>query len=148
MFDDLFNELRFTLRGLRRQPTFAAAVLLTLALGIGANATMFAIVDRLLFRPPAYLADPAQTGRVFLFRTIDGEERIDNIISYLRYRDIREVATAFSQSAAFFNTEMVVGVGDLARQSNVSLVSGSFWPFFGVRPAMGRVFSEAEDGLP
>jgi predicted permease len=148
MVDAFSNDLRLALRALRRQPAFTAAVTLTLALGIGANATMFAIVDRLLFRPPAYLAEPGETGRVFLYRTIDGEERIDNNISYLRYRDITEVATAFSQTAAFFNTEMVVGLGDQARQHDVSLVSASFWPFFGARPALGRFFGEGEDALP
>jgi predicted permease len=146
--DALVTDLRFAVRGLRKQPVFATAVVLTLGLGIGANATMFAIVDRLLFRPPAHLSDPDQTGRVFLWTTFDGTDRIDNNISYLRYLDIRETVTAFSQTAAFFNTEMVLGVGEEARQQEVSLVSGSFWPFFGARPALGRFFTEAEDAVP
>ena len=146
--DAIRYDLRFALRGLARQPGFTGAVILTLALGIGANATMFAIADRLLFRPPAHLHDPGQTARVFLFGTFDGEERALNNISYLRYLDITETATAFSQTAAHFTTEMVIGLGDEARQQMVSMVSASYWPYFGVRPALGRFFTPEEDIPP
>src|SRR5437868_2960874 len=52
--DTVMQDLRYAMRGLRRTPLFAAGVVLTLALGIGANAAMFGIIDELLFRPPAY----------------------------------------------------------------------------------------------
>src|SRR6185503_21390843 len=57
----LAQDTRYTLRGLRLKPGFAAVVVIALALGIGANATMFDIVDRLLFRAPAYLIAPERT---------------------------------------------------------------------------------------
>ena len=63
------QDLRYALRGLRRKPGFAAAVIVTLGLGIGANATMFGIVDRLLFRPPAYLIAPSRATRIYLGAT-------------------------------------------------------------------------------
>src|SRR5678815_4367614 len=70
--DELAQDLRYTFRALRKSPGFAAAVILTLGLGIGANAAMFGVVDRLMFRPYAYLHDPALVNRVYLRSTYRG----------------------------------------------------------------------------
>src|SRR5262245_37354842 len=56
--DQLFQDVRYAFRGIRRSPGYAITVILTLALGLGANAAMFGVVDRLLFRPFAYMRDP------------------------------------------------------------------------------------------
>jgi predicted permease len=147
--EDLRQDLGYALRGFRRQPGFAALVIGTLGLGIGANATMFGIVDRMLFRMPAYLKTPALADRVYLHQpSEDGGERIDNNISYHRYRDLIERAHSLSGGAAFFEADRIVGVGESARELGVSLVSSSFWGMFDVRPAVGRFFSAAEDGPP
>ena len=148
-FQDLKQDVAYALRGLRRQPGFAALVVLTLGLGIGANATMFGIMDRLLLRQPAFLKNPERTGRVYIRRPRgDGTERIDNNISYKRYLDLA-ASRSLEASAAFYDDqEHVVGAGANARQLDVSLISASFWSMFDVTPALGRFFGDAEDKTP
>jgi putative ABC transport system permease protein len=142
------QDVRYALRGLRTNPGLAAVVALTLALGIGANATMFGIVDRLLLRPPALLKDPDRAHRVYLARTFDGDQTFTSNISYKRYLELRDGTSSFSEAAAFFNAELAFGTGDDARELRIALVSASFWPFFGVRPALGRFFTAEEDRVP
>jgi len=148
-FQDLLQDVGYAIRGFRRQPGFAALVVLTLGLGIGANATMFGVMDRLFLRPPAFLKDPDRSGRVYIRRPQgDGTERIDNNISYRRYLDLA-ASRSLEASAAFYDDqEHVVGAGDNARQLDVSLVSASFWSMFEVVPALGRFFGAEEDRTP
>ncbi|MEO8881037.1 MAG: permease prefix domain 1-containing protein, partial [Gemmatimonadaceae bacterium] len=62
----VMRDLRYAIRGLRTHPGFTLAVVATLALGIGANTAMFGVVDRLMFRPPAYMRDPGSVNRINL----------------------------------------------------------------------------------
>ena len=145
----IWQDVTYALRQLRRAPGFTLAVVLTLALAIGANATMFGIIDRLLLRPPAHLRDPRSTHRVYLHRIRpQGEASVLNNLSFKRYRELRDGTTSFSQVAAFFNADRVIGTGEDAREHRTGLVSASFWPFFGVRPALGRFFGPEEDAIP
>jgi predicted permease len=146
--DHLQQDARYALRGLRRAPGFTAAVVLTLGLGIGANAAMFGVIDRLMFRPYPYLRDPGSVDRVYLKTA--GWER-DNayaIFPYTRYLDLKRWTTSFSQHAAFVTATHGVGTGDAARERGVVGVSASFFQFFDARPALGRFFGAAEDSIP
>ena len=148
-WEALGDDLRYAVRGLRRSPGFAAVAVATLALGIGANATMFGIVDRLLLRPPAYLRDASTTGRVYLTRLApDGGERPESRTSYARFRDLRDGTRSSLELAANFATEEIMGTGDGARRVRVSSVSASVWPMFAARPALGRFFGPDEDREP
>ncbi len=147
--DHLRQDLRYALRGLRRSPGFTATVIVTLALGIGANAAMFGVVDRLMFRPFAYLEDPETVHRVYLKTEDRGVERIaSGGIEYATYLDIKRFTTSFSNHAGFAHVTMALGNGGAARERRVAAVSASFFDFFTARPALGRFFTAAEDTTP
>jgi predicted permease len=146
--DDLIQDARYAVRGLRRSPGFAATVILTLGLGIGANAAMFGVVDRLMFRPYPYLRDPATVHRVYL-RSVDrGIAHTISTTEYARSLDLRRWTSSFSQSAGFTDRTMAVGVGDASRERRVAVVNASFFDFFDARPVLGRYFTPGEDTIP
>jgi putative ABC transport system permease protein len=143
--DALKQDIRYALRGLRAKPGFAAAVVVTLALGIGANAAMFGIVDRMLFRPPPLLKDPETAHRVYLYRTNRGTERPGGVSQYARYRDLATQTTSFSNEAGHTSRQLAVGVGDAAREMQIGVVSAGFFSFFDAPTVKGRYFTAAED---
>ncbi len=149
-FAALRDDLRYAVRQLRRSPGFSTALALTFALGIGANATMFEILDRLLFRPPAFMPDADRVGRIYLRHPgTDGTERIANNISYLRYTEMRDHTRAFAQTAAVYQDDQrVIGSGNAAEAVSLGLVSASFWSMFDAPPAIGRYFTADEDRPP
>jgi len=148
MLDALRQDLHYAVRGLRAKPGFTIAVVATLALGIGANAAMFSIVDRMLFRPPPMLRDPATAHQVYVFETYRGQEIASTPDQYARYLDLTRDTRSFSQTAGYARRELAIGVGDAAREMSVGAVSASFFEFFDAPPAVGRYFSGAEDALP
>ena len=100
-WEPLWHDLRYAARGLRRKPGFTTAVVLTLGLGLGANATMFSIVDRLLFRPPAYIHAPDRVHRVNLVVTTDREgDFTTGTLSYKRYLELTQFTRSFDVTAA------------------------------------------------
>jgi predicted permease len=145
ILDNLRHDLKYAIRGLRTKPGFAIAVITTLALGIGANAAMFGIVDRLLFRPPALMKDPATAHRVYVVQTFRGKERTNPPSQYARYLDFRRLTRSFSDVAGYTQRDLAIGVGDAAREMRVGIVSANFFGFFDAPPALGRYFTEAED---
>src|SRR5688500_7554918 len=82
------QDLRYALRGLRRSPGFTIAAVLTLGLGIGANAAMFGVIDRLMFRPFPHMRDPGTIHRVYLQTTYQGRTNNFSEMPYARYADL------------------------------------------------------------
>ena len=143
----LWQDARATLRGLRKSPAFTAGVLLTFALGVGANAAMFSLIDRLMFRPPAFMRDPSSVHCVYLYRTSDGIERGTGG-QYVRNVDLARFSTAFSDVGRHTLRLLAVGTGQNARELRVGVVSASFFGFFDAPPVIGRYFSADEDAEP
>lgn len=145
---DMLQHLRHTLRGFRRAPAFTATVILTLGLGIGANAAMFDVVDRLMFRPLAYLRDPGSVNRLYLQWDHRGGTVTATSMPYTRYIDLRDATSSLSLMAGFSERNLAVGEGEASRERRVGAVSATFFAFFDARPALGRFFNEAEDVTP
>ncbi len=146
--DHFVKDLGYAIRGLRRSPGFTATVVLTLGLGIGANAAMFGVIDRLMFRPFPYLREPSAVHRVYLVHTDRNRTFTNSATEYARYLDLKKWTPSFSQYAGFTERSLAVGVGDAARERQVAVVSAAFFDFFEMRPALGRFFLADEDITP
>lgn len=142
----VWQDVQYAARGLRRSPGFALAVTLILALGIGANATMFGIVDRLMFRAPAYLSRSGDVERAYFTSTVNGATFHGAVTSYPRFRDLTDSASFLDAAVAFANPSIAVGTTDV-REEHVTFASAGYWKFFDMRPALGRFFTAAEDSV-
>jgi putative ABC transport system permease protein len=146
--DVLLQDIRYSLRGLRRAPVFTITAVLTLGLGIGANAAMFAVIDELMFRPVPFLADQARTGRAYTQITREGKRVSSMTMPYTRYLDLKRANRSFSTIAAISEWRLAIGTGADTRVRKVAGVSGDMWQLFDARPALGRFFGPAEDRIP
>ena len=138
----------FALRVFRTQRGFAFASVLVFALGIGANATMFGVIDRLLLRPPAHIVDPANVMVIRYLRTYDGKVDAQDALSYPMYLDLVNTPGAFAGVAAYWDEELAVGRGLAARSISGRRVTASYFTTLGVRPRLGRFFAADEDVAP
>ena len=142
------QDVRYAMRGLRRSPGFTVTVILTLALGIGANAAMFGVIDRLMFRPFPFLRDPSSVNRVYLYTAYQGRPSGNNTFPYTRYLDLARGTSSLSAVAAVAEWRLAVGSGDATEVKRVSAVSASFFGLFDAPPAQGRYFFAREDSIP
>jgi putative ABC transport system permease protein len=148
VLEHVIQDVRYAIRTLARSPAFTLGVVLTLGLGIGANVAMFPIVDRMLFRPPPYLRDPATTHRVYLAQSYRGEEFTNGGVQYARYVDLTNGTTSFSRTAIFTERDLAIGRDADVREMRVGVVSASFFGFFDAPPLLGRYFTVSEDAPP
>ncbi|HET7457335.1 MAG TPA: ABC transporter permease [Gemmatimonadaceae bacterium] len=138
--DSLLQDLRFAVRGLLRRPGFTAAVVATLALGIGANAAIFSVVNAVLLRPLPY-ADPDRLVMVW-GRYPDFGRTGTSLPDFI---DWRAGATTFQQMAALHDVVFnLTGDGE-PEQVKGYRVTANFFPTLGVSPALGRAFRAEEE---
>ena len=148
-FDAMRHDTEYALRQIARAPGLAVAVIATFALGIGANATMFGTIDRLLLRPPAHVRAPEELRRVELRRTHAGEEFTSQIFSYAAYTDFRDHVAGFSNVAVqSFPMPVSLGLGRDARRITGLLISGTYFGTFGTRVTLGRAIGPGDDNPP
>lgn len=132
--DTLIKDLRYAMRSLVKQPGFAAVAVLSIALGIGVNTTIFSFVNAALFRPLPF----AEPGR--LVRVWDG-----NSVSYPDYVAYRDDTRVFSGLAAYAQRSMSLVVNGESELINGEFVSGNYFDVLKANPALGRGFLAEED---
>jgi predicted permease len=141
----LLDLMRASARGIASAPGLSIAVVLAFALGIGANATVYSILDRLLLSPPAHIAEPDEVRRLLIDRAFL-DRRITGTTMSLPAAEDFAASPHFSGVAAYTGARaMTVGRGDAARPAHARLVSGNFFSLLGTAPALGRFFTETED---
>ncbi len=141
----MIADIRYALRMLTKSPMFAGVVVLTLALGIGANAAIFSLLDQVLLQSLP-VANPEQL--VVLSAYEAKEPEIDSSFSYPMYQDLRDRNSVFSGVIARGGTQMNVSYGDQTERVSGELVSGNFYDVLGVRPWAGRLFTQDDDRTP
>lgn len=147
-WDALRDDLRYALRGVRRQPGFAAMVATTLALGIGANAVMFGIVDRLLLRPPAHVVAPEQLYSLSERYDFRGERIESSAFPVSSVAGVGSAVPAFSGVIGEGGLTMSLGRGSDAEPVQARFVSGNYFQVLGTRAERGRLLQPADDAGP
>jgi predicted permease len=126
--DVLQFDLRHAFRSLRRTPGFTLVIVFTLAIGVGANASLYALVDSLMFKSPSGVREPE--------RLVSA-----NVRHYVRFLDVSEQARAL-HVAAYTRNKLSLGTGADAAPIHAECVTASYFPVLGAQPILGRVFSE------
>lgn len=145
-----FEDVRYAIRALLRSPAFAITVVLTFALGIGANAAMFGIIDRVLLRGPDHVVAPDRVMRLYItnLHEVSGPQTSADF-GYVSYAVLRDQARTLERVAAYTSTRFAtLGEGAQSQSVNVAYATWDFFRLVGARPELGRFFSSDEDRPP
>jgi predicted permease len=140
--DEMFQDLRLGVRMLIKHPSFTVVAVLTLALGIGANITIFSVINAVLLRPLPY---PDADRLVFLWSEAPAQNIRERASAYANVADWREQNKSFEDIAAFDPT--VVTLTGVAEPEKVMSIrtSANLFPLLGVAPMLGRTFTADEE---
>lgn len=149
LLEELWHEVRYGARSLRRNLTFTAAAVATLAVGVGVNAAVFSLVSASLLRP---LPFPDADRLVVLQQTLarpGGEPRAFRWWSPPQYEALRGRLSTVSELAAYWASDVnLSGSGANPVQARLEMVSAPYFPALGIQPALGRAFLPREDSVP
>ena len=136
----LINDIKYAFRQLRKNPGFTIIVMITLALGIGANTAMFSVVEAVLLRPLPY----PEPDRIAWFSVFYPARKNAMVIvpEYLSWRNQNQ---CFEEIAAYNGREYNLTGIEVPEQLQGAAVTANFLPLLGVKPMLGRVFSAEED---
>jgi predicted permease len=147
--NSFLQDLRYALRQLRKSPGFTITVVLTLALGIGANAAVFTLFDQVLLRMLP-VQNPNQlvrfhwsggfSGSMSSFGGDDG-----NYFSYPMYKDLRDKNQVFTGVLAADKAQVGISWHNQSENDDSEVVSGNYFQLLGLKPALGRLFTPDDD---
>jgi predicted permease len=140
----MLNDFRFAFRTLRRRPTFTAAVVLTLALGIGASSAVFSLLDAALLRPLPF-DDPS---RLTFLSGVFGAARDIRGASYPEISDWRSLNRSFTDVAGYDEISLNLGTTGEPRRVEAEMVSAGYFGLLGAAAARGRTFLADDDRVP
>ncbi len=144
MADALAQDMRVGLRSLMRAKGLAATVVITLALGIGANAAIFSVVRGVLLRP---LVNRGEDRLVYVRQSAAGLSSSNVTFSVPEIKDIRSRATTVENFGEFSTVEFnLIGLGE-PRVVDAGVVDGRYFEVVGLRPLLGRLVEPSDDGL-
>jgi predicted permease len=139
----VWHDIRYGVRGLLRAPVFTAVACISLALAIGANATIFSLVDGIWFRPPG-VEKPRTVVRIFS-TTADTQT---GLFSFPEYRDLRDRVKSLSSVVAIGRRGALLRTADGSSELLLAnVVSTNFFPALGVKAAAGRLFAPGEESV-
>ncbi len=149
--DDIGQDLRFALRALAKNPVFTLVVVLTLALGIGANTAIFSLMDQVLLRPLP-VKDPERlvvlSGPGPFSGTSHQHSTTLTPFSHPMFEGLRDKNTVFDGVLAHWRAPVHLTVGKQTDNVSGDLVSGNFFQVLGLAPAAGRLFTPEDDRTP
>ncbi|HEY9281942.1 MAG TPA: ABC transporter permease [Pyrinomonadaceae bacterium] len=137
LLEDFWQDLRYARRVLTKSPAFTLVSVLSLALGVGVNATVFGFVNAVMLRPLP-LPRHAELVRI----------QDDNLPAYSDYLAFSERAQVFRGLAAYDFDSYQLSAGDSSGRADAVVVSGNYFDVLGVKPAIGRAFSPEEGSRP
>jgi putative ABC transport system permease protein len=139
---DLMRDVRHALRLLARHPGFTLVAVLTFAVGIGVNTAVFSVFSGVLLRPLPY----PDADRITLLWLDNRREGIrDDIGSYPNFRDWKEQSTSYAHMAGFTPSNFTLTGADEPERLEGARVSAAFFDVMGIRPSLGRTFTEANE---